>query len=91
MAKDLEKSLAKDEERLKELQAQITAKRSRLAEATRRLDTRRKVLLGAYLLDALEKAPDGAVACTFRTHLVDFRGFIGERNETAFEDFFPAA
>ena len=91
MANDLKASLAKDQERLKTLQARITAKEARVAAATRKLDTRRKVLLGSYLLDALHKAPDGLVATTFKTHLVDFRGFIGERNESAFEDFFPAA
>ena len=91
MSKDLKASLQRDQDRLAALQAQITAKQARLTAANRKLDTRRKVLLGAYVLDTLEKAPDGPIASTFRQHLVDFRGFIGERNEPAFEDFFPAA
>ncbi len=90
MAKDLKASLDRDRERLATLQAQITAKQARLVIANRQLDTRRKVLLGAYILDSLAKSPDGPVASTFRQHLIDFRGFIGERNEPVFEDLLLA-
>ena len=49
----LEQRIAKQEERLKQLKAQkqaVEARKKKISEQQRKDDTRRKILLGSYLL-----------------------------------------
>lgn len=58
----LEEKIAKQEERLKQLKAQKQAisakKKAKEKEQERKDDTRRKILLGSYLLKKMEYASD---------------------------------
>lgn len=54
----LEQQIAKQEERLKQLKAQkqavLAREKKKLSEQQRKEDTRRKILLGSYLLKKME-------------------------------------
>ena len=53
----LEQRIAKQEERLKQLKAQkqaVEAREKKISEQQRKDDTRRKILLGSYLLKKME-------------------------------------
>ena len=54
----LEQKIAKHEERLKQLKAQkqavLAREKKKLSEQQRKEDTRRKILLGSYLLKKME-------------------------------------
>ena len=82
--KSLADSIAADKERLRVLQERIAGKEARLKKTSRAVDTRRKVLLGAWVLDAIEKGKTDGPWAAVRAHLADFRGFAGERNEGVF-------
>ena len=57
----LEQRIAKQEERLKQLKAQkqaVEAREKKISEQQRKDDTRRKILLGSYLLKKMENEQD---------------------------------
>ena len=58
----LEQRIAKQEERLKQLKAQKQAvearEKKKISEQQRKDDTRRKILLGSYLLKKMENEQD---------------------------------
>jgi hypothetical protein len=84
----LEQSLASDEARLAKLQAQIAAKKARLVKVNRAMDTRRKIMIGAWVLDCLEQKPEDPLWSTLKANFADFKRFLGEKNEGLFPDFF---
>jgi len=47
--------IAKARQKADQAKARLTALEARLSEASRKLDTRRKIILGGLLLDAAEK------------------------------------
>ena len=57
---NIEQKIAKQEERLKQLKAQkqaaISREKKKLSEQQRRDDTRRKILLGAYMLKKMSES-----------------------------------
>jgi hypothetical protein len=55
MAKVTPEQLAKLQQRADQYNAKLQAAKSRLAETERKLDTRRKIILGGLLLDAASK------------------------------------
>ncbi len=90
MKKSLSESIAADEAKLAKLQAQLASKKARLHKVNRQMDTRRKIMVGAWLIDRLEKQPNDPACKAFKAQLQDFRGFLGEKNEGLFPDFFEA-
>ena len=88
MRKSLEQSLASDEAKLQRLQAQIAQKKARLVKENRTFDTRRKIMMGAWILDCLEKKPDDPLWSTLKANAPDFKRFLGDKNEGLFPDFF---
>ena len=58
----LEQKIAKKEERLKQLKAQkqavLTREKKKQSEQQRKEDTRRKILLGSYLIKKMENEQD---------------------------------
>ena len=88
MAKNLEQSLAADEAKLAKLQASIALKKAKLLKVSRAMDTRRKILLGAWVLDCLEQKPDDPLWSTLKANLRDFKRFLGDKNQELFADFF---
>lgn len=94
MRTSLEQSLASDEAKMAKLQAQIAAKKARLVKVNRAMDTRRKIMIGAWVLDCLEQKPEDPLWSTLKANFPDFKRFLGEKNEGLFPDFFsepPAA
>ncbi len=93
MKKNLEQSLASEEAKLAKLQASIAAKKARLAKIDRAMDTRRKIMMGAWVLDCIEQRPEDPLWSTLKANLKDFKRFLGDKNEGLFPDFFspPAA
>lgn len=88
--KSLAESIAADREKLRQLQERLAAKEARLKKVSRTVDTRRKVLLGAWVLDAIEKGKTDGPWPAVRAHLKDFQAFAGEKNETVFPAEFYA-
>lgn len=82
--KSLTETIAADRERLRKLQERLAAKEARLKRVSRTVDTRRKVLLGAWVLDAMEKNSNDGPWAAVRAHLQDFKGFVGEKNQGVF-------
>jgi len=76
------------EQRLGELEAQRSALRARLSKQERANDTRRKVLLGAFVLHRLENSKDEEFAQRLREWLKrELPGFLTRDNDkTLFSD-----
>ena len=89
--KSLAQRIEADKEALRRLQERISANHARLQKVERATDTRRKILLGAWVLEGLQKQSDDAPWAQLRAHFDDFRGFLGERNASLFPaDFLDA-
>lgn len=88
--KSLASSIAADKEALRKLQVRIAAKSARLDKVNRAMDTRRKILIGAWVLDGLEKLGDDTPWASVKDHLQDLRGFVTEKNVGLFPEFFDA-
>ena len=72
------------EQRLGELEAQRSALKARLSKQERANDTRRKVLLGAFVLHRLENSKDGEFADRLREWLRrELPGFLTRDNDKA--------
>ncbi|MFC3221321.1 mobilization protein [Tianweitania populi] len=72
------------EQRLGELEAQRSALKARLSKQERANDTRRKVLLGAFVLHRLESSNDGEFADRLREWLArHLPGFLTRANDKA--------
>ncbi len=84
------------EERIAQLEARKQALKARLGKQERAIDTRRKVLLGAMLLDAIERARTGQGRPEDRDFAVMLEGWIARElpsflkrpiDRTLFSDF----
>ncbi|GHD21359.1 mobilization protein [Tianweitania populi] len=72
------------EQRLGELEAQRSALKARLSKQERANDTRRKVLLGAFVLHRLENSKDEEFAHRLREWLNrELPGFLTRDNDKA--------
>lgn len=80
------------EQRLAELEARKSTLKARLTKQTRASDTRRKVLLGAFLLHRLENKPGDEtvklVAQWLRRELPDF--LVRDADKPLFASFFAS-
>ena len=76
----LEQKIAKQEERLRQLKAQkqaITAReKKKNSDRQRKDDTRRKILLGAWVLNKLKNDE------SFKGQLTDFEKFLSTESKT---------
>ncbi len=91
MRSTLEQSLEADEAKLAKLQERIAKKKASLQKVNRALDTRRKIMMGAWVLDSLEQHPDDPLWSALKGNFKDFKRFLGEKNEGLFDDFFKPA
>jgi hypothetical protein len=71
MAQTLEERQAALQKRIDQLQARIELKSARQSEATRKLDTRRKIILGGYQLATLKGHAKGVVITYLKTVAAD--------------------
>ena len=71
----LEQRIAKQEERLKQLKAQKQAvearEKKKISEQQRKDDTRRKILLGSYLLKKMENEQDKKILAELNEYLTE--------------------
>ena len=76
----LEQKIAKQEERLRQLKAQKQAiaarEKKKVSDQQRKDDTRRKILLGAWVLNKLKNDE------SFKQQLADFEQFLNTENKT---------
>ena len=76
----LNEKIAKQEERLKQLkvqkQATIAREKAKQKEQDRKDDTRRKILLGSWILNKIKHDE------SFKHHLSDFEQFLNTENKT---------
>ena len=76
----LEQKIAKQEERLRQLKAQKQAiaarEKKKNSDRQRKDDTRRKILLGAWVLNKLKNDE------SFKGQLTDFEKFLGTESKT---------
>ena len=76
----LNEKIAKQEERLKQLkvqkQATIAREKAKQKEQDRKDDTRRKILLGSWILNKIKHDE------SFKHHLSDFQQFLNTENKT---------
>ena len=76
----LEQKIAKQEERLRQLKAQKQAiaarEKKKNSDRQRKDDTRRKILLGAWVLNKLKNDE------SFKGQLTDFEKFLSTESET---------
>ncbi len=86
--KTLTERIEADKEALRRLQERIASNNARLQKVERATDTRRKILLGAWVLEGVQKHGDKAPWAALREHFDDFRGFLGEKNTGLFPDDF---
>ncbi|WP_111861293.1 hypothetical protein [Acinetobacter sp. CFCC 10889] len=77
---DLEQKIAKQEERLRQLKEQkkavIAREKKKVSDQQRKDDTRRKILLGAWVLNKLKNDK------SFKNQLADFEQFLNTENKT---------
>ena len=76
----LEQKIAKQEERLRQLKAQKQAiaarEKKKVSDQQRKDDTRRKILLGAWVLNKLKNDE------SFKGQLTDFEKFLSTESKT---------
>ena len=76
----LEQKIAKQEERLRQLKEQkkaaIAREKKKVSDQQRKDDTRRKILLGAWILNKLKNDE------SFKQQLADFEQFLNTENKT---------
>ena len=76
----LEQKIAKQEERLRQLKAQKQAiaarEKKKISDQQRKDDTRRKILLGAWVLNKLKNDE------SFKGQLTDFEKFLSTESKT---------
>ncbi len=76
----LEQKIAKQEERLRQLKAQkqaiATCEKKKNSDRRRKDDTRRKILLGAWVLNKLKNDE------SFKGQLTDFEKFVSTESKT---------
>jgi hypothetical protein len=82
--------LERDKRKLAALQAQISRREKALAATNRKLDTRRKVLLGAFVLERIQTQPDHPVSSALKSQISEFREYLSARNEPLFSDIFAS-
>lgn len=77
---NLEQKIAKQEERLRQLKEQkkaaIAREKKKVSDQQRKDDTRRKILLGAWVLNKLKNDE------SFKQQLADFEQFLNTENKT---------
>ena len=77
---NLEQKIAKQEERLRQLKEQkkaaIAREKKKVSDQQRKDDTRRKILLGAWILNKLKNDE------SFKQQLADFEQFLNTENKT---------
>jgi hypothetical protein len=83
-----EQRLERDTQKLASLQASISKQKSIIAERNRKLDTRRKILMGAFLIEWFQTKPEDALSTALRAKLPEFRKYLTERNDGLFDDLF---
>jgi len=73
--------LDKLEEKKKQLQAQIQAEKSKLRAEQRKLETRKKIVIGGAIQKMIESAPEDQGAKFFE----QIKAYMSERDRTLFD------